>query len=201
MSVAFISKTDLAAYLQRDATLLDDVLVGIALDSACQGIRDVVEQDLDYVANDVVYLDSDGESDILLLPQLPVHKVTEVMRVRDSYILTEGTEYVVDTAMGAICTPWLYPGTRVPFLPGRKAYKVTYSHGFASVEPGGETTVPLWPSSLRIVALTVAARIYDQGLVSQETVGVIQTIYSATEAAVLTNKERNLVEHIVGVGR
>ncbi len=98
--------------------------------------------------------------------------------------LTLGTQYVFDKEMGALRTK----SEELNFLKGRQIYSVTYSHGYVSNNaslPG----VLVWPSSLRLVALQLASRIYAQGQVSSESVGGVSMSYSAPEGGLLTDRE------------
>jgi hypothetical protein len=188
----FISSTDLSDYLERT---LDSEKAVIAVDSACQSLRNTINQSLDFKQNDVVALDSEG-TETILLPELPVIGVTSVVGPGE-LTLVEGTDFVVDKKLGAIRTK--QRGYR--FLRGRQLYTVTYSHGFTDDLTGKPAGTQLWPSSLRILALTLATRIYDQTIVRQESVGGSQTIYSAPESLGLSDRERNLLESVVGIGR
>lgn len=193
MNEPFISHTDLEEYLER---ALDHDKAVIAVDSACQSLRDTINQALDFVQDDEVALDSEG-TETILLPERPVIEVTSVVGP-GALALTEGTDFVVDKKLGAIRTKTR--GYR--FLRGRQVYTVTYSHGYTNAVTGGmPADTPLWPSSLRVLALTLATRIYDQMHVRQESVGGSQTIYAAPESLGLSDRERNLLESIVGIGR
>lgn len=172
MAVPFVSAADLEDYRK---TAVDPDLAAIALDSACQLVRDQLGQVVDAVVDETVFLDSPG-TDTLLLPQLPVTAVASLKLA--GVVLVAGTDYLVDKELGVLRTKQL--GYR--FLPGRQIYEVKYSHGWTTV-----------PASVRIIALTVAARIYDQGIVRQESVGGYQAVYSVAESATLTDKEINVL--------
>lgn len=194
MAHPFVSIVDLEEYL---GYTVDTDKAKIALDSACEILRTVCSQDLDFVADDVVILDSDG-SDTLLLPELPVYEVASVVGP-GSITLVEGTDYVVYPEDGLIRTKSHYS----TFQRSRGDYTVTYTHGYVSdsTVPGLPANVIEWPSSVRIVALQLATRIYDQGIVSSESVGGVSMSYAAPESIVLTDRERSLVEKATGVGR
>lgn len=200
MALPFISTTDLDNYLGRT---IDPDKGAIAVDSACDLLCKVSAQSLYFVADDVVALDSDG-TEILLLPEMPVYSVSSVSQRVDEdplndIVLVDRYDYWFDEEEGAIVTSKI--GSK--FLPGRQLYSVTYSHGYVSdsAGPGLPANVQEWPSALRMLALQVASRIYDQQLVQQETVGSYVSIYSAREAPVLTDRERSLLARIVDVGR
>lgn len=149
------------------------------------------------MAGDVVALDSEG-TDTLLLPEMPVYSVASVVGP-GSYALVLGTDYVLDKESGTLRTKTLTSR----FLKGRQIYTVTYTHGYVSDDsvPGLPSDVIEWPSALRMVTLQLASRIYDQGIVSSESVGGVSMSYATAEAPVLTDRERSLLEKSVGVGR
>lgn len=194
MALPFISKTDLDNYLGYTT---DVDKSGIAIDAACDITRKVSGQSLDFVANDVVVLDSEGQES-LLLPEMPVYSVASVVD-QNNRTLVEGTDYEFDSEAGYLQTK--RRGSK--FAIGRKVYTVTYTHGYVS--DAGVVGLPAdvieWPSALRMVALQLATRIYDQGIVSSESVGGVSMSYAAPEALVLSDRERSLLEAVVGVGR
>lgn len=194
MSLPFISNTDLENYLG----LTTDVdKAAIAADSACDIIRKTLDQALDFVADDEVLLDSEG-LDYLLLPELPVYSVSSLTGPGGSE-LVQGTAFVLDRESGSLRTKNLTSR----FLKGRQIYTAVYTHGYVSDAdaPGLPADAIEWPSSLRMVALQLASRIYDQGIVSSESVGGVSMSYAAAESMVLTDRERSLLERAVGVGR
>lgn len=184
MADPFISTTDLADYL---GGTLDEARALIAVDSACQLLRDAADQTFDLVVDDEVRLDSSG-GDTLLLPELPIVEVTSVLDP-DGDELVEDDDWVLDREMGAIRTASLWRSFRA----GRQAYTVTYTHGFTATPESG-LDAPAWPSGLRILALTVAARVYDQQLARQESVGGAQLIYSAPESLGLSAREKDVLK-------
>lgn len=191
---SFITRGELQIMLGYD---LEDDKADIAVHAACDAIRQTVGQSLNFVEDDVAVLDSDG-MDTLLLPELPVYSVTSLVGPGGS-ALTEGTNFVLDTEAGLLQTKSLTS----KFLKGRQIYTVTYSHGYVqdSSAAGLPSGVLEWPYSLKLLALQLASRIYDQGIVSSESVGGVSMSYAAPEAIVLTDRERSLLEKAVGVGR
>lgn len=182
MATPFISSTDLADYREQ---AVDNDLAAIAIDSACQIVRDEVAQGIDRVTDDVVDLDSEG-TDRLLLPEGPVESVTSVELNSTGTPLVEGTDFYLDKENDSL----VMKSSSLRFLKGRQLYKVTYTHGLATV-----------PSSVRLVALNLAARIYDQQLVKQESVGGSQTVYAASDPIGLTPAETSVLHKAAGVGR
>lgn len=182
MATPFISSTDLADYRKQ---VVDDDLAAIAVDSACQIVRDALGQAVDLVTDDEVDLDSPG-TEALLLPELPVIAVSEVTLNGTGTPLVVGTDVLVDQEAGAL----VMKARGVRFLKGRQLYHVKYTHGSDTVPP-----------SVRVVALNLAARLYDQQLVKQESVGGYQAVYAASDPVGLTDKEMDVLQRAAGVGR
>lgn len=168
MASPFISRVDLGDYLGRDLT--DDARALQAIDSACDMIRSATGQRIDRVENETILLDGNG-TDTILLPELPVVSVSSVLVADQPYtwwVLT--SEGVLRTKNGR----W--------WLPGRGIVAVTYTHGYDEV-----------PADLRMLALTLAARIYEQQLVKQESVGGYTATYSAEESLGFSKRERDII--------
>ena len=182
MATPFISSTDLADYRKQ---VVDNDLAAIAIDSACQIVRDELGQGVDRVTGDIVDLDSDG-TDTLLLPEGPVESVSAVVLNSTGTPLTPGTDVLLDKERDAL----VMKSKGRKFLKGRQLYKVTYTHGIATV-----------PSSVRLVALNLAARVYDQQLVQQESVGGYQAVYAASDPIGLTEAEKSVLHRAAGMGR
>lgn len=206
MAIPFISRTDLENYLEYE---VNPDKAAIALDSACSQIRSISDQKLEYVENDVVALNGSG-SDTLLLPEIPVYSVGSVVyhpgRGAADVTLVEGTDWVLDKVDGSISTAYLgspqYTWYQT-FFRGRQNYTVTYTHGYvsdASVS-GLPPDVQEWPSDLRLVALQLATRIYEQGIVASESVGSVSASYAVVEGILVSAGERDILERVVGIGR
>lgn len=194
MAVTFISTAELADYLRYT---LDSDMATLAVESACDVLRQIAEQDFDYVEDDEVVLDSDGGNS-LLLPEMPVWSVTSV--VGPGATLVEGTNFVLDKEAGCLRTKtW---GSN--FLKGRQIYTVTYTRGYvesADVPDPNPLGIKDYPRTLKLLALHLAARIYDQGIVSSESVGGASMSYAVAESISLSDRERDMLEKVVGVGR
>jgi hypothetical protein len=135
----------LAAYLQQP--LADsDTSAQLMLMIASGMVRDFLEQELSPVTNEVVLLDPIN-SYYVLLPELPVTSVT-LLETFDGTVWTTQptTVYTVSKRLGMIAAVPL-TGVTWPYNP--ESWRVTYSHGFASI-----------PDSLVGVVLGVAARTY-----------------------------------------
>lgn len=190
----FIAVSDLVFYLGR---AVEADKAAFAVTSACAVVRQQIGQDLDYVEDDSVLLSGEGGPS-LLLPEMPVYSVTSVTD-SDDYLLVDDTDYVVDLREGLIRAK----STTTFFTRGRHNYTVVYTHGYVDDDSvsGLPADVQEWPYAIKLVALHLAARIYDQGLVKTETVGAYTSSYSSDEAPVLTNREISLLELAIGVGR
>lgn len=182
MTEPFISSdVDLAAYLRLDLT--DDDLGVIAVDAACEVIRGYTGQVLNKVTDDEISLDGTG-TDALLLPQLPVTSVTTV--VEDDTELVVDTDYVLGSG-GVLYR--LFSGIQASvsnWCMGRQNVDVTYTHGYDLAGSGV-------PSDIRIVAVQIAARIYDTGQVNRETIGSYNVEYVQGGAG-LTAYEKNVCD-------
>jgi hypothetical protein len=156
----FISVDDLNAFMEGTLTG-GELMTGIALDSACQMVRDYLEQDVNLVRDDIELHDGTGRES-LLLRQLPVIEVTLVEE--DSVVLVADTDYILWGGRGG--TLWRAGGQTIPsrWSKGRQNVEVIYDHGYAItpdevVETSEGIAVDLVPSSIRLAALEAAARI------------------------------------------
>lgn len=179
MTAPFISRDDLSDYLGRDVSADDGAL--IAVDSACEIVRTLTEQDFNEVT-ETIKLDGTG-TDTLLLPQSPVSTVGTVVvnagtLESDDYAFTEEGR-LFRTSGTATNSSWVRGGQPLAYwAPGRQNVEVTYTHGYAG-------TVP---SDVRMVALMLAYRMVSQGGAISEQVGVVSKRYAAA-ATDLTNGE------------
>lgn len=181
MPTPFVSRTDLSDYLGRDVTTDDGALV--AVDSACEIVRTLTEQDFNEVIGDTVSLDGTG-TDTLLLPQLPVSSAGTVSvngeAVTDYIVTTEG--HLIRTA-GTAYSTWTQTAGPAAYWPqGRQNVSVTYDHGAGTV-----------PADVRMVALMIATRLSVQGIASQETLGAQVGVTYAVNSTDLTNGEKAIL--------
>lgn len=172
--VPFISDDDLSAYLGTTVSETDLNTV-IALDSACQAVRDYLRRDINLVEDDIVTLDGTGTS-VLLLPERPVVDIAEI-QVDDEVI--DADEYVWDADTGRVIRlqdTWWW----TPWGDGVQNIQVTYSHGWALSEADVSGLIERVPSSIRLVALRLAAATYrgtiaasasGSGSIKTETIG------------------------------
>jgi len=177
----FISIDDLYAYLRLPALGVGetDDLSTIALDSACYTIRGFLHQTINRVTDDVIAIDTDG-TDTVMLPEAPVVSVSDVSSFTTTTDFTlytyDPARYMIDYDKGLI----VFRGALFPDR--RAAVQVTYTHGWDVI-----------PTDIRIVALTLAARIYDQGLAKAETIGNTRLVYSHDESLGLSPREKDIL--------
>lgn len=176
LTAPFISVPELAAFLHREIDP-DDELAEMACDSGSEIVRDYCRQQFNFVEDDEVRLDGSG-TDAIMLPELPIVDVTEVS-VEGEALDTD--QYILGDVNAGIL--YRLPVTST-WTEGRGNVMVTYSHGYSISGPGNV------PSGVRIVAIYVAARIWDQGIVMNESVGGYSAGYSD---ALLTPAEKQIL--------
>jgi hypothetical protein len=165
---AFITTAELGSYLRRDVS--EDELATIATDAACAVVRRHTGQELSGSDGTVSYV-LRGTASSLLLPELPVVVVDEV-RIDDEVTLDWRVE-----ENGIVSL------TDLPSSSAERIVEVDYSHGYEAV-----------PDDLRLVALTVAARIYEQGTARQESTGSSSITFSVAASTDLSSGEKAIVE-------
>jgi hypothetical protein len=181
----FITQQDLSDYIGRDVTADPGALM--AIDAACDVIRDITEQDFTY-GTTTVSLDGTG-TDVLVLPQRPVASAGTVL-VNGGTIV----DYIAPTPDG-----FLYRGTATAagygygygggacWPRGRQNVKVTYEHGYQTLDV---------PRSVRMVAISYAARLVLQGVAQSETVGDVTVNYGMAASELTANEMRILVGYL-----
>lgn len=158
---ALVTVEEFADYLQVESSELerggDDLLV-----SASDLVRNRgLGQRIDLVEDDVVELYGAGTG-LLLLPEVPVHSVTEVRLLTAAgeldEPLTAGTDYRLEAGHdGARAILRRRPAGA--YWPNGDPVTVTYSHGYRLTEAGsGELDAPLVPATIKLVVMRVAAR-------------------------------------------
>lgn len=186
MADPFIDETDLSEYIGRDVTSDPGAL--IAIDAACDFCRDISEQVFNEVTDDTITLNGTG-TDALLLPQIPVTAVSDVAvldadgdfaaaAVGDFAFTSDGVLYATDT-LGTSTFGSIWPI-------GRQNIQVTYDHGYADAD---------LPRSVRMVALTIANRLFIQGPHRSESFGDVNVTYSAEATAVMPTEKLLLTKY------
>lgn len=167
MTVPFISTGDLGFYTGQDLSTSD--LAVMVCDAACQLIRDEIDQFINYVEDDVIYLDGRNRS-MLILPEQPIVAVSEILIDDDAADeLIEGTDFrIVNERSMLERLSSGSPDDEVVWDDDNQ-YKITYSHGWAATEGDVDEAEGIFrvPSSIRMIALALGAT----GMVSG-TVGV-----------------------------
>jgi hypothetical protein len=171
----FITTQDIVSYVGRGGTA--DAAMIMAADAACDIVRDYTGQQFNR-GTTTIALDGTG-TDALLLPQLPVNAAGTVAvnggTITD-YVLNDNGLLFRGTA-GVLATSNSWPA-------GRQNVRVTYDHGYDSVDI---------PRSVRRIALEVAARTVVQGPMIEEYVGPVRARYAAASTE-LTATERLILD-------
>lgn len=163
------SVADLAAFTGRDIPA-GDAAANLYLDIASGMVRDYLNSQVLEVLNDVTILEPAGDGSYLLLPEMPVTRVTQVETWDGTgWTVRDPASYVVSFMTGVITPLKTYGVTR---WPSASPWRVTYSHGYDEV-----------PQSIRGAVLGVAARAYTSPVgVIQERVGSYQVRYDVQAA-------------------
>ena len=186
MTAPFISLDDLSDALGEDVTTSD--LAVIAIDSACQVIRDELGNTINLVEDEDITLDGRGRFR-LILREPPVREVTSVeidgtAVATDDYVLEDGA-VLKGMFLRRISDVW-------PIGLGNIA--LTYSHGWDIAE-GSEADFERVPSSIRRVALSLARRIYINsgsgggGATTQLRLGSAAESFDAASAVALATSD------------
>ena len=190
--IPFISHEDLGAYLDQTFTG-GELIVKIALDGACEAVRQELHRTLNLVTDEDIVLDGNNTS-TLILPQRPVHAIDNVTidgEVVDADVIDLNVERgVLRLNDGSV------------WGAGMSNVALTYTHGYALDEPDVDGTIVRVPSNIRLVALRLAAAVYrtkgssaSGGAVTSETIGSYSyttDVSAATDLAAtfITENER-----------
>jgi hypothetical protein len=156
----FISTQDLSDFIGQDAVNAKGTIV---VDAACDICRTKAEQTFTE-AGGTITMDGSG-TEIQLLPEYPVGTINTVLENGGS--LTNG-DYVLDPATGSLLrvpSGQAYSTADVPVWKlGRQNVVVDYDHGWVPED---------FPSDVRMVALSIAKRLYElpEGDLSSESLG------------------------------
>lgn len=172
----FITPQDLVDYLGRGGTA--DAGMLIATDAACDICRTVAERQFNQ-GTTTYTLDGTG-TDALLLPELPVSSVSAV-----TVAGTAVTDYVLNGngilfRRGTVTSTC--PST-LSWPEGRQNVTVTAVHGYSDDD---------LPRDVRVVALSIAARLVTQGVAVEESIGAVRVKY-AGPATDLTSGEKMIL--------
>lgn len=167
MTAPFISQADLGNILQRTP---EPTSWAIAIDAACEMVRQHAGQHLNYEQDDTVVLEGCPE-EYLWLPERPVidvsavsvdyRGITQSIAVGSLQWTRRGKLYN-RLAPGVVLnasTPWDEVGT---WGDPTALISVTYSHGYAPTEDAVTAEVERMPSDLRRVAAAIASRLLER---------------------------------------
>lgn len=183
----FIDVSDLYAYLRLPPPGDTDDLATIALDAACYTIRGFLHQTINRVDNEIIAIDTDG-SDTIMVPEAPLISVSDVQMIAAPVWVTDDFSPGLNTVIDPSSYLVEYDRGMLVLRAGgswgddRGSVQLTYTHGWDVI-----------PTDIRIVALTVAARIYDQGLAKAETIGNARLVYSHDESLGLSPREKDIL--------
>ena len=171
MGAPWITLEELASYLSPRAPrdLSSDVLAEVSCEGACDLIRRRAEQEFDHGESTVVFSGADTRS--LVLPEAPVIRVDEVRLVGEVDL-----DYELTRAGILRRTVGRWPA-------GYANIAVDYEHGYDGA----------MPAELRLLALTVAARHYQQGIAQQESTGNASVTFSVSAAGDLSTGEQTII--------
>lgn len=159
----WISSADLQHYLRLPDGSIDEDTADIALDGACQVVRDYCDQNLETTVVTDALVDG-SDIDELVLPNFPIQpgeSSEPTVTIYADGTLVDEAAYDVDLDSGIVTkndgSVWNL---------GTKNVKVSYTYGYDVV-----------PASVRLMSLQVAIRIYEFGMYQRETVGALTADY------------------------
>ena len=183
--IPFISHEDLGAYLETTFTGTE-LIVLIALDGACESVRQYMHRRLNLAVDEEIVLDGLGGT-VLILPEHPVHEVKTGTVTIDGDAIADESWYL-DKEHGTL---WLTDGSCWTWGKGNIA--LTYTHGYALTEDAVEGTIERVPANIRLVALRLAAGIWrakgadagTAGALTGEEIGTYKYTQDVTAASAL----------------
>lgn len=181
----FISRQDLTDYLGRNVT--SDAGALACVDAACEFCRDISEQTFNRGTTTEVF-DGTG-TDAILLPELPVNSIgtVQVFNGEQTWTTAGTADYTLNSNGMLLATDTAgTSGIGSAWPRGRQNIRVTYDHGY-TIGTAGDV-----PSSVRMVALAAASRMFLQGPILSENLGD-QNIRYAAESTALMPTERAIL--------
>lgn len=150
----FATIDDVELVLLREITEANEIsAVNFHLGVVSDTIREYVEQEIDYVADEAIVLNGPLNTRSLLLPQIPVVSVSSI--TENDELLVAGDDYILD------------PGDGIVYRVGRswtwgiQNIDVVYSHGYETI-----------PNSLVGVCARAASRLFQAGLKAADVDGI-----------------------------
>ena len=179
---ALATPAQLAAFMQQPLSNTDATAL-LMLDIASGMVRDYLQLILDFVAGDVALIDPLSGM-YALLPETPVLSVS-LLETYDGTVWTtvSPANYTVSKRLGMIAA---VPNTGVqwPFAP--ETWRVTYTHGFATI-----------PISIVGAVLGAAARAYASPAgVDSERIGGYQVKYGMEAAGFSAIEQKGLARYM-----
>jgi hypothetical protein len=193
--IPFISHDDLGAYLEQTFTG-GELLVKLALDGACEAVRQELHRVLNLVVDEDIVLNPTWTQE-LILPERPVHAVSLVTIDGGS---VDDANLELDVERGVL---YLLDGSL--WWSARRGITLTYTHGYALDEVDVDGTIVRVPANIRLVALRLAAAVYRSkgtvgagGAITGQKIGTYsytQDAAAATQLASLsiTDDDRKLL--------
>jgi hypothetical protein len=183
----FISTQDLTDFIGQNAVNAKGTIV---TDSACDICRTVSEQ-IFTRGTSTTTMDGTG-TEVQLLPQYPV---ASAGTVKEDGTTLPNSDWVLDLQTGALIRVpseqgyWSSNTTLDPpvvWNRGKQNVTVTYVHGWTSTD---------FPSDVRMVALSIAKRLYEQpeGSVASESIGSRSVSYRDEGSAELNANEQRIL--------
>lgn len=173
----------LAAFLQ---TTIDDTDASatLYLQIASDMVRDYLQQQLDFTADDPFLADPIGGA-YVVLPELPVTDVSLVEVFADAaWSTVDPVNYTVSKRLGIVAGR---PGCGVFWPSDPESWRVTYSHGFADI-----------PESIVGAVLGVAARAYATPVgVDSERIGGYNVKYAMQASGFSPIEQAGLNRYLV----
>lgn len=154
----FISRADLAAFLDVELASLDNALSALAVASAQASVRKYLDQEITYVASDERLVDGTGTR-ILRLHERPVRGVNLVEDSDGNTV--DATTYVLRR------NQLIFLDAETVWEKGLANYTVTYSHGWNTGQVDSDSdsdfeTLSV-PADIVLVTLALARRVYQHG--------------------------------------
>lgn len=187
-----------------------DIQAMIALEGASGVVRAYCNRIFDYAEDEEITVAPHGTAG-LLLPEIPVHEVSEVTLVAPNGDETalDVTDWFVDGATGILYRisttgtyPWYWDWASWYRYPSAARVRVTYTHGYNLPGEALIEGVPDLPAEISLVVMQIAARNFTyaaQGgqLVRSKSVGSYSVTYetsSAESTSSLLDTERLVLE-------
>lgn len=157
----FVSEEELRVYLKLPESNLDAKLASMAVDAGCQAVRDNCHQNIE-TTRTVIWTNGSGSSR-LILPYLPVQEIHSLYQDEN---LVEVEDYRLDKEGGVLIR------THRGIWPrGEENLEIDLTYGYE---------LRNIPTTVKMVALQIAARIYEMGPFETDSIGGAQVMKGAS---------------------